>query len=468
VPSHSHVSAANGVLAAAIRLAKRGRLAKRRAAAGSDAEAGMARLTTGRLRVAAPAPADLGMAPPLVFDSAAKLASPLWATQSRSRELVVARDFETAYGEVLPEVRVTVEQWGDTTLGPDRTVAVFPSFSHGHHVAANASDPSPGWWDGMVGPGRWLDTNRFRVVCSSVLGSPMGSTCPRSVDPRTGRPYRMAFPTVTTADQARVHALAHDAIGLPSVHAVVGASLGGMQALQFATLFPERASRLAAFVSTGQTSPASVALRRVQRQAIMADPAWHGGDYEDRTGPDAAGPVAGLRVAREVGMMVYRSREEFDRRFDWSATGGPRPGDETFEVESYLSYQGAKFARGGAMDANSYLMLSKCMDLHSIANPRLFPGNTFEAAAAGIAADSLLVGVQQDMLTPAAELRKLAKAIRAGGGSARFKELSSEFGHDAFLKEFDAMGPLLRAHLERGIEHELGLEEVHTTGLSQP
>ena len=372
------------------------------------------------------------------------------------------------YGDTLPEVRVTVEEWGDTSLGPDRTVAIFPSFSHGHHVAANAADPSPGWWDGMVGPGRWLDTNRFRVVCSSVLGSPMGSTCPRTVDPRTGRPYRMAFPTVTTADQARVHALAMDALGLPKVHAVVGASLGGMQALQFATLFPGRTDRVAALVSTGQTSPGSVALRRIQRQAIMSDPDWRNGNYEDAAGPAARGPLAGLRLAREVGMLVYRSRQEFDRRFDWAATGDPRPVDATFEVESYLSYQGSKFAMGGAMDANSYLMLSKCMDLHSIANPRIIPGNTFEAAAAGITADALLVGVEQDMLTPASELRALARAIAAGGGSADFRMISSEFGHDAFLKEFDVMGPILRDHLEKGIRKELEREEVHTTGLSHP
>lgn len=396
------------------------------------------------------------------------LASPLWATQAGSREIVVAEDFETVYGEVLPEVRVTVEEWGDTTLGPDRTIAIFPSFSHGHHVAANASDPSPGWWDGMVGPGRWLDTNRFRIVCSSVLGSPMGSTSPRSVDPRTGRPYRMRFPTITTADQARAHALALDALGLDRVHAAVGASLGGMQVLQFATLFPERVGRVAALVSTGQTSPGSVALRRIQRQAIMADPDWRGGDYEDAAGPASRGPLTGLRLAREVGMLVYRSRQEFDSRFDWRATGEPGPADTTFEVESYLAYQGAKFARGGAMDANSYLKLSKCMDLHNIANPRLRPGNTFEDAAADIRADALLIGVEQDMLTPAQELRALAQAMTAGGGRAEFRSISSEFGHDAFLKEFDTLGPMLRDHVEKGIRQQLDLEEVHTTGLSHP
>lgn len=137
-------------------------------------------------------------------------------------------------------------------------------------------------------------------------------------------------------------------------------------------------------------------------------------------------------------------------------------------MESYLQYQGSKFARGGAMDANSYLKLSKCMDLHDIANPRLKPSRSFDEAAAAIQASSLLVGVDQDMLTPAHELRGLAESMRRGGNPAEFVSISSQFGHDAFLKEFDTLGPLLRGHLERGIERQLDLEEIHTTGLSHP
>lgn len=393
-----------------------------------------------------------------------QLAAPLWATRTGSRELLVAEDFELSYGGSLPEVRLTVEEWGDTSLGPDRTIAIFPSFSHGHHVASNAADPSPGWWEEMVGPGRWIDTNRFRVVCTSVLGSPMGSTSPRSVDPRTGEPFRMSFPTVTTADQARAHALALEKLGLGRVHAAVGASLGGMQVLQFATLFPDRVDRLAVLSSTGQTSPGSVALRRVQRQAIMADPEWRAGRYE------GSGPVAGLRVARELGMAVYRSREEFDSRFDWRPTSPQgRPDDVTFDVESYLSHQGAKFAEAQTMDANSYLILSKCMDLHSITNPRHASApRSLDEAASAIRASALLIGVDQDVLTPARELETLAASIRGGGGEAEFVSLDSHFGHDAFLKEFDRMGPLLREHVEAGLRDELALEEAHTTGLSAP
>jgi homoserine O-acetyltransferase/O-succinyltransferase len=411
-----------------------------------------------------------GSLSPLLVTGASALrhtASP-WAFRGASREMLVFEDFETVHGEVLPEVRVTVEEWGDSSLGPERTIAIFPSFSHGHHVAAHAANPAPGWWDEMVGPGKWIDTNRFRVVCSSVLGSPMGSTNPQSVNPLTGKQYRMGFPTVTTADQARVHAEALRLLGLDRVHAAVGSSLGGMQVLQFASLFPSKVNRIAALVSTGQTSPGSVALRRIQRQAIMADPDWREGNYGDAPGDKARGPLSGMRVAREMGMIVYRSRQEFDRRFDWAVRGGIRPNDVSFEVESYLANQGAKFVKAGALDANSYLKLSKCMDLHDITNPALFPLDTFEDAAARIRAKALFVGVWQDMLTPAHELEELARVMNARGGSARFVGVDSEFGHDAFLKEFSIMGPMLREHLEGGLEHQLELEERLTTGLSHP
>lgn len=395
------------------------------------------------------------------------LSSP-WAFRGASRELLVFEDFETVYGEILPEVRVTVEEWGDPNLGPDRTIAIFPSFSHGHHVAAHAANPAPGWWDEMVGPGRWIDTNRFRVICTSILGSPMGSTCPKSINPVTGRQYRMSFPTVTTTDQARVHAEALRLIGLDRVHAAVGSSLGGMQVLQFSSLFPDKVDRIAVLVSTGRTSPGSVALRRIQRQAILSDPDWKSGDYADEPGEKSRGPLNGLRVAREMGMIVYRSRQEFDRRFDWRVQGGTKPTDLTFEVESYLASHGSKFAMKSALDANSYLKLSKCMDLHDLSNPVLFPRQKMEDAAARIRAKALFIGVWQDMLTPAHELQQLAALMNSVGGSAEFVGIDSEFGHDAFLKEYQSMGPLLRKHMEQGLELQLEMEERVTTGLHHP
>jgi len=203
----------------------------------------------------------------------------------------------------------------------------------------------------------------------------------------------------------------------------------------------------------------------------MADPGWNGGNYADLPGKAARGPVHGLRIARELGMVAYRSREEFDARFDWKASSDQvRPDDLTFDVESYLNYQGAKFANG-SFDPNAYLMLSKCMDLMDLANPYIQPGRTLADAARAIRAKSLFIGVKQDMLTPAAEMEALAGMMRADGRprqDARFVQLDSWYGHDAFLKEFDTMGPLLQEHIEGGMEETLRREEVHTTGLSLP
>lgn len=254
-----------------------------------------------------------------------------------------------------------------------------------------------------------------------------------------------------------MHALLLSQLGLETVHAVVGASLGGMQTLQFAAQFPERVRRIAVLVSTPKTTPGSVALRRVQRQAIMMDPAWRLGDYADAPGEASRGPVHGLRVARELGMFTYRSREELDARFDWRVNGNPSvfaaahhakkvqppshkaaaashgvgshpdhgPGSladsmaatpPPFEVEAYLQYQGAKFA--SRFDANAYLLLSRCMDLMDLATPWAHPGRTLAEAVARIRADVLLIGVKQDLLTPSNELRTLARMLRRARAQA--------------------------------------------------
>lgn len=232
---------------------------------------------------------------------------------------------------------------------------IFPSFSHSAHVASNADDPEPGWWEQMVGPGRPIDTNHFRVLCLSVLGSPFGPTSPLSVNPKTGNKWGAAFPTLTPTDLARCHAAVLSELGIrdsDQVHAVVGSSLGGMQALQFASLFPERVARVAAVACTGRTTPFSVGVRHLQRKAILDDPDYRGGRYLEEGTP---GPVRGLQLARQIGTLFYRSRQEFDARFDWSPTHGDThwTAQDTFEVENYLLFAGKKavVSEGGAIHA---------------------------------------------------------------------------------------------------------------------
>jgi len=383
--------------------------------------------------------------------------------------------FPLHLGGSLSSVSIHVECLGDPTLPLSRTVVVFPSFSHSAHVAAHTHDPSPGWWQGMVGPGCPIDTRHFRVLCPSNLGSPFSPTNPARALGPSGRPLRAAFPTLTPTDLARCHAAVLAALlgagGAPSaaapLHAVVGASMGGMQALQFASLFPGAARRVAAVAATGRTTPFSVAVRSTQRRAILRDPAWHGGDYEDR----GAVPEAGLRTARELGTMFYRSREEFDGRFSWAPRAAGVRWDDAravdWEVEEYLAHAGTKFVRGG-FDANAYLLLSKAMDLMDLgdgAGGRRSWAEGARRVGGGGATRALLVGIKQDALIPAEELRALAGAI---GEGAEFVELDSELGHDAFLvpKALPELGARLRAFLEGGLEQRLVEESALVGGPS--
>ncbi|RLO08014.1 hypothetical protein DYB28_001039 [Aphanomyces astaci] len=312
----------------------------------------------------------------------------------RNKGVALLSGLDLQLGGSLSEVQVTYEEWGDQTLDDDRTIVIFPSFSHSSHAASNRDDPRPGWWENMIGPGKAINTSAFRVICPSVLGSPYGSTSPLTIDPTTGKPYRGTFPQITPADMvplAKVHAKLLDYLEVGRVHAVVGGSMGGMQAVQFASLFPDRLDRLVAISCTAQTTPGTVAFRRVQRLAILSDPAYNDGNYVPGV------PLPGMRVARELGMTCYRSREEFDSRFDWNPSGSTHFKDVTFDVENYMEYQAAKFAR--VFDPNCYLVLSKAMDLTNV-------GHGYSNLAAGVGrikSDTLVIGVNQDLLVPPTE-----------------------------------------------------------------
>lgn len=346
-------------------------------------------------------------------------------------------EFPLSLGGSLPEVRFRWEQWGRRSPAGDNTIMVFPALSAHSHLAKSEDDAAEGWWDAMVGPGRAFDTGRWHILCASLIGSPYGSTSPLSADPRTGRPYGPDFPPITPADLARGHKRLLDALGIRRVHAIVGASLGGMQVLQFAADYPDALDRFVALSMTAKTTPHTVALRRVQRQAIMMDPAFEGGRYEA-----GRGPTSGLKVAREIGTILYRSRDEFNRRFNPDPVGGFRPVDHTFEVESYLAAHGERFAP--KFDANCYLLLSKCMDLMDLG----FGHESVDAGIRRIEAKGLVIGVDRDALTPIDEQERVARVLLQAGRDVRFEKLSSIFGHDAFLKEFDWLTPRFRAFFD--------------------
>jgi homoserine O-acetyltransferase len=338
---------------------------------------------------------------------------------------------------VLPELRIAFETWGDLSAARDNVVLVHTGLSASSHARSHEANPNPGWWQDFIGPGLPIDTDRFHVICTNVLGGCYGSTGPSSIDPRTGRPFATGFPIITVGDMVRAQLLLLDHLGIARVHAAIGSSLGGMQALLIAALAPERVARVASISATARTHPQSIAMRFVQRMALMADPAWKGGQYDARSFPRE-----GMKVARAIGTITYRSGPEWDERFGHRRMTGdmPRLGAD-FEVESYLAHQGEKFC--DQYDPNSYLYISKAMDLFDLGEGQ----ESLEAGVARIRCPTLVLGVRSDILFPAVQQRELADLVRLGGAEVTHVELDAPYGHDTFLIDIDRVGQAIRAHL---------------------
>ena len=292
-----------------------------------------------------------------------------------------------------------------------------------------------------MGPGKPIDPARDFVICSNVIGSCMGSSGPASTNPATGRPYAMAFPVITIRDMVRALVALLDGLGIDKLHAVVGGSMGGMQALSLAANWPERAARVLVIASTARHSAQNIAFHEVGRQAIMADPAWAGGAYY------AAGraPDAGLGVARMAAHITYLSEDgltdKFGRRLqdrDAKTFGF----DADFQVESYLRHQGSGFTR--RFDANSYLYITRAMDYFDLAEEH---GGRLADAFAGSDARFCLVSFDSDWLYPTAESRHIAHALNAAGAPVSFVELSAPFGHDSFLLDVPALDRVVAGFL---------------------
>jgi homoserine O-acetyltransferase len=340
-------------------------------------------------------------------------------------------------GGSLPQVEIAYETWGELTPGRDNALLLVTGLSPGAHARSSAADPSPGWWEEMVGPGQAIDTERFHVICVNSLGSCHGSTGPASLDPRDRRPYRLRFPVLTIEDVATAAHAAVQALGIPRLRAVVGPSLGGMTALAYALLFPRELDALAIISGAARATPFAIAIRSLQREAIRSDPGWRGGDYAE-----GGGPVTGMRLARKLGLITYRSAREWRERFGRERVEVKLPGEGPFgvefEVEAYLEMHAAKFV--GTFDANSYLYLSRAMDLFDAAEH----GGSVEAALARIEARrTLVIGVETDFLFPFDQQEELAAGLRKAGRDVRLEVLPSIQGHDSFLIDMDRFCPVI-------------------------
>jgi homoserine O-acetyltransferase len=327
-------------------------------------------------------------------------------------------------GAVLPEVRLAYESWGRLNVAGDNAVLVLHALTGDSHVVGEAGpdSPTPGWWPDLIGPGRPLDTDRWFVVAPNVLGGCRGSTGPSSPGP-DGRPYGSTFPRITVRDQVRAEALLADALGVRSVAAVVGGSMGGMRALEWAVTLPGRVRRCVAVATCAAATADQIAWATPQLHAIRSDPAFHGGDYYP--GP---GPRAGLEVARQIAHATYRSGAELDARFGSRHQQGEDPlRGGRYAVQSYLEHQGRKLVR--RFDANSYLTLTEVMNGHDIGRSR----GGVQAALRRITAELTVAVVDSDRLyTPAAGAQ-----IARAPACRELTTIHSPYGHDGFLKETD-------------------------------
>jgi homoserine O-acetyltransferase len=348
-------------------------------------------------------------------------------------------------GRELRDVTLAYETWG--RLGPEgeNAILVCHALTGDSHAAGkyDPADRKPGWWDTAIGPGKALDTDKYFVICANVLGGCQGSTGPGSINPETGRPYGLDFPLITARDMVRAQARLLDRLGVGRLVAVVGGSLGGMQTLQWAVTYPDRVRGAIPIGAAGRFHPQGIAFNEVQRQAILNDPDFLGGQYYG-----TPGPARGLATARMLGMITYRSDESMWQQFGRQTQDGrpELPAEATFgityQVESYLNYQGDALVR--RFDANSYLYLSKAMDLQDIG--RGFA--SYAAAHAAIRAKVLSIGIRSDLLFPPYLQRETADLVRAAGGDAAYLEMDSQWGHDAFLVDFPQIESPIRDFLE--------------------
>ena len=362
----------------------------------------------------------------------------------------ISRDpFTFECGRTLPGFTLRYETYGRLNATGDNAILVCHALSGGHHCAGihHLSDRKTGWWNNIIGPGKALDTNRYFVLCSNVLGGCQGSTGPLSIDPTTGKPYGITFPIVTIRDMVRAQERWLRAIGVTHLHAAVGGSMGGMQVIEWGICFPHFIGRLLAMATTARESAQAIAFNEVGRQAILQDPDWSGGNY-----PPGGGPRVGLAIARMMAHITYLSDASMSRKFGRRTVAErptPTPGntatenafDVQFEVESYLRYQGRTFIN--RFDANSYLYITRALDQY---DPAAETGS-LEAAFGPIQARTLVVGFTSDWLFPPEQNRAIVTALLRAGKSASYAELTTDLGHDSFLLESPQLYDLVRDFL---------------------
>jgi homoserine O-acetyltransferase len=344
----------------------------------------------------------------------------------------------------LGPITIAYETYGKLDEDRSNAILILHALSGDSHVAGYYSedDPKPGWWDIMVGPGKGIDTEKYFVICSNILGSCMGSTGPSSINPKTNKPFALSFPFVTIGDMVKSQRALMEHLGLTKLLSVIGGSIGGMQVLDWCLRYPDMVVSAIPLATTTRHSPLAIAFNEVGRQAVMTDPNWNQGNYYSGKKPNV-----GLAVARMIGHITYLSdesmRHKFGRRLrdknDFSFNF-----DADFQVESYLRYQGARFVE--RFDANSFLYITKAADYFDLQNQHDI-GSAVKAFSKA-KAHFLVVSFTSDWLYPTYQSKAMVQAMKKNGLDVSFCEIEAEWGHDAFLLPNERLSSLIKGFLE--------------------
>jgi homoserine O-acetyltransferase len=349
-------------------------------------------------------------------------------------------------GEKLGPITQVYETYGELNADKSNAILIFHSLTGDAHAAGYyAGDKNPGWWDGMIGPGKAFDTNKYFMICANVIGSCKGSTGPASINPKTGRPYGLSFPMVTIEDMVVAQKLLIDHLGIKKLLCAAGGSMGGLSALKWAVLYPQFVQSVITIACNHRHTAQQIALHEVCRQAIMSDPDWQGGDYYGKSIP-----ARGMALSRMIGHITYMSEKSMDERFGRKLIGKEKVGydfSHDFEVESYLKYRGDSFVQ--RFDANSYLYLTKCLDYFDLAEE-----GDLAAPFRKCDASFLIISFTSDWLYPSYQAKELIRALKSVDLDVSDIEINTNYGHDAFLVETQAQSHMIKHFLTR-MENQL-------------
>ena len=334
-------------------------------------------------------------------------------------------------GQSIPELILAFETYGKLNSAKDNAILIHHALSTDSHVASTDANLDKGWWGEMVGPGRAIDTDKYYVICINNIGSCFGSSGPRCLNPKTDKPYRASFPTVTMADIAASQHRLLQYLGIEHLAAIIGPSMGAMISLSWLALYPQSAAKAVLISSCSRAHPTNVAIRTIQREMISLDTNWQSGNYDDNT------LLPGFMLARKFGHITYRSQDELNQRFQANI-----PIDEQITaINAYLDHNARKFTQ--RFDVDSYCLLTKAMDLFDVRKHQ----NHLDDAFAAIEADILVVAASSDTLYPPYQQEEIYQQLVTAGGQGRYECLTTQYGHDAFLVEIQRVGALIQQHL---------------------